>query len=74
MKAQALNAVTVTCHGEFPDRSAKYLETYCDSYQAYSTLPSAVTLDGNTYGKSSWTSDRNRAVYRTDRVVAIIAR
>ncbi len=65
------DAVAITCHGEFPDRSAKYLEADCGSYEVFSAMPNAVTLNGDTYGKSSWTSDRNRVVYRTDRVVAI---
>lgn len=69
------NTVTVTVHGTFPDNSASYLEIACDSYATYKNLPAALRMEeyNDTFGKASWNSDKNTAVYRTDKPVATIA-
>lgn len=73
MQASPVSGVIrVQTYGTFPDGDVHYLEVRCESYADYKALPSALTFDElpGVFGKSSWTSDRNVAVYRTDKPVA----
>lgn len=45
-------------------------ETDCADYDHFAALPNAAELDGRTYVKTGWNSDRGRAYYKTGRPVA----
>jgi len=46
-------------------------ETLCVDYDHFRQLPDVIRLNGRVYGKSGWTSDRQVAFYRTDRLIAM---
>lgn len=50
---------------------AREIETSCEDYDAYKALPAAVTFDGQVFGKKGWNSDKGRAYYGTDKLVAV---
>jgi hypothetical protein len=46
------------------------LETTCNDYDHYSSLPGVVTYNGTTCKKTGWSSDTNRACYKQSYMVA----
>jgi hypothetical protein len=41
------------------------LETECANYDCWLSLPSVVSYDGATCAKTGWSSDTNRACYKS---------
>lgn len=67
MKAQAEKGIVIT---------AAYLvegvlETNCNDYDHYKSLPDVVSYGGELYGKTGWSSDRHYACYKRDAKVAL---
>ena len=46
------------------------LETVCNDFDAYCALPSVVQFEGRVCGKTGWSSDTNRACYKSGARVA----
>lgn len=66
MKAQAENAIVIT---------AAYLvegvlETNCNDYDHYKSLPQVVSYCGEMYGKTGWSSDKHYACYKRNVAIA----
>ncbi len=60
--------IVVACRGQLP--SAEVLEVDCKSADLFDSLPAVVSFQGRLFGKTGWNSDRNRAYYRTDALIA----
>ena len=48
----------------------RIIEVDCDDYDAFKKLPQVVRFRGTILGKTGWTSDRNRACYKSNVSVA----
>ena len=45
-------------------------ECHYDLWQMYQKLPNVIEVEGRLYGKSGWDSDKEKAYYRTDMIIA----
>jgi len=73
MKARTLpDAITITA--AFVLEGETVLETDCRDFDHWLSLPSAVEYDGVVCGKSGWSSDTNRACYKSRQAVAFARR
>lgn len=46
------------------------LETSCSDFEQFCSLPAVVAFEGRVCGKSGWSSDTNRACYKSSMRVA----
>lgn len=52
----------------------RIIEVDCEDYDAFKKLPQVVRFRGTILGKTGWTSDRNRACYKSNVAVAFAER
>lgn len=63
MEAKAINVIPILmeCYLE----GERIIETGCLDYDHYFFLPEAIEYEGMVYCKTGWSSDTNRACYKT---------
>ena len=50
------------------------LETSCEDYDVFKSLPAVVTFKGVQCGKTGWSSDTHRACYKSGAMIAHVTR
>ena len=64
MKAIAIKEILVTAEHKLD--GILVLETPCNNYEQYQTLPQVVSYNGTVLGKTGWSSDRCYACYQSN--------
>jgi hypothetical protein len=69
MKAKAITDAIVVSASHIIEGET-ILETSCSDFEHFCSLPSVVVFEGRVCGKSAWSSDTNRACYKSGMRVA----